>query len=101
MTLEEEVGRGQEARRILESKMFKEAHDKVQQDILDSFGKTDPKDVEAMRVERIRLKCLADIVRQLAEVMNTGKLAAAQIERDRTLFEKAKERVNRGLRRVF
>jgi hypothetical protein len=101
MNLDEEVARGVKARQILESDMFKEAHEKVQQDILDTFAKTDPKDLPAMQVERLRLKCLADIVRQLGEVMTSGKLAEVQIERERSAFERVKERAKQGLRRVF
>lgn len=101
MTLDEEVGRGARAKAIIESAMFKEAVDKVQQDVFDKFASTDPTNVDELKVQRIRLKCLADIVRNLGEVMKTGQLAEVQIERERTLMEKAKERLSRGLRRVF
>lgn len=101
MTLEEESGRGSSARAILESPLFKEAVEKVQQDIYDKFAQTDPANVDELRIQRIRQKCLADIVRQLGEVMTSGKLAEVQIERSRTLMERTKERLSRGLRRVF
>lgn len=101
MTPEEEVSRGSRAKRILEDGIFKEAVSKVQQDVFDTFAKTDPTNAEELKVQRLRLKCLADIVRNLSEVMSTGRLAEIQIDRDRTLIEKIKERAAKGLRRVF
>lgn len=81
--------------------MFKEAVEKVQQDVFDKFAEIDPADAEGMRIQRLRLKCLADICRQLGDVMKTGKLAEMQVERDRTLMERIKKRAAEGLRRVF
>lgn len=99
--MEADIARGQQARRILEDDLFKDAVAKVQQSVFDDFANTDPLEVEALRVQRIRLKCLADVVRELAAVMNTGKVAAAEVQRQQTLIDRAKERMKRGIRGVF
>jgi hypothetical protein len=101
MTLEEESGRGAHARKILEDDLFKEAVAKVQQDVFDTFAKTDPKDDGELKIQRLRLKCLADVVRNLGDVMNTGKLAEKQIEEEVSLAQRVVERAKAGLRRVF
>lgn len=101
MDIDQEIARGSQARQILESKLFKEAVEKVQQGVFDKFASLDPSDKDGMQVQRLRLNALADILRNLAEVMNTGKLAQAKLEQERTLMQKAKDRMAQGLRRVF
>jgi hypothetical protein len=99
--IEQEIARGIEAKKILESPRFREAHEKVQQDIFDKFASTDPNDKDGMQVQRLRLNVLADILRNLAEVMNSGRLAEAKLEHERSLMQQAKDRLSKGLRRVF
>lgn len=101
MSLEIEVSRGTQARAILENELFKEAVDKTQQDIFDKFASLEPTDKEGMVIQRLRLKTLADITRNLQDVMNTGVLAEEQIEHEQTIAQKMKERLQRGIRAVF
>ncbi len=101
MSLETEVSRGMQAREVLENDLFKEAVEKTQQDIFDKFAATDPTDKEGMVIQRLRLKCLADITRNLQDVMNTGVLAEQQINHELTMAQKLKERVSRGIRAVW
>ena len=101
MSLDLEVGRGARAKAILESDLYREAVAKVQADIFDCFAKTDPANLEELRIQRIRLKCLADINRELATVMNTGKLAEAEIKQKQGLAQRMKERAAKGIRAVF
>jgi hypothetical protein len=101
VSLETDIARGQQARRILEDDLFKEAVAKVQQSVFDDFAQTDPLEVEALRVQRIRLKCLAEVVRELGAVMNTGKVAQAEVKQQQTLLDRARDRMKRGIRGVF
>lgn len=101
LTLTEESARGAQARAILEHDLFKEAVEKTQQDIFDKFASLDPADTEGMKIQRLRLKCLADVTRQLQTVMETGRLADEQMKHEQTLMERAAERVRRGIRGVF
>lgn len=101
MSLEREVSRGTQARSILENELFKEAVEKVQQDIFDKFSSIDPTDKEGMVIQRLRLNSLAEITRNLKEVMETGLLAEKQIEHEVTMAQKLKERVSKGIRSIF
>lgn len=99
--LEVESSRGVRARAILESDLFQEAVNKVQEDIFEKFSSLDPSDTEGLRVQRIRLKGLADVTRQLQTVMETGRLADEQIAHEKNMLEKAADRLRRGIRAVF
>jgi predicted ribosome quality control (RQC) complex YloA/Tae2 family protein len=101
LTLTEESARGAQARAILEHDLFKEAVETTQQDIFDKFASLDPSDKDGMQVQRLRLKSLADITRQLQTVMETGRLADEQIKHELGMMERAAERVRRGIRSVF
>lgn len=99
--LETEVSRGTQARAILENDLFKEAVEKVQQDIFDKFASIDPSDKEGMVIQRLRLNALAEITRNLKDVLDTGILAEKQIEHEQTLAQRMKERVSKGIRSIF
>lgn len=101
MDLQQEVSRGTQAKHILEHELFQEAVNKVQADIFDKFASLDPVNKEGMVIERLRLKCLADITRNLQDVMNTGVLAEAEIKRQQTMADKAFERIKKGIRAVI
>ena len=101
MSLEIEVSRGTQARAILENELFKEAVEKTQQDIFDKFSSIDPLDKEGMVIQRLRLNCLAEITRNLKDVMETGLLAEKQIEHEQTLAQKVKERLQKGIRSIY
>jgi hypothetical protein len=101
MTLEQEIERGHEARRILESTLYREAVDKVQGKIFDDFASSDPSNPVELQMCRLRLKCLAEITRELKMVMETGLLAGKQIEQERTIAQRMKESMRGVVRRVF
>lgn len=101
MTLDQEVSRGVQARQILEDQLFQESVKVVQDDIFEKFSSADPSNLEELRIQRLRLKCLADITRQIQTVMETGYLAEQEIERQKTLTERSIERVRKGIRAVF
>lgn len=82
MTLEEKAARGVKARALLEDELLREAIGAVQQNVFDQFAATDPADTGTMQRLRIKLQVIADIVRQLTEVMNTGKIAKHEIEQE-------------------
>lgn len=100
VSLEDEVARSVDARHVLNNYLFKEAVDKVQADIFDRFASSDPAAVMELQIQRLRLKALSDIVRQLQTVMETGELAKVEIERQRTVAARMVERMKRGIRGV-
>lgn len=101
MNSEREIARGQKAKGILEDPMYREAVETVQKGIFDDFAAVDPSKPDDLLICRLRLKCLADVTRQLASVMNTGRLAEAQVEQERSFAERAAERLRAGIRGVF
>lgn len=101
MNSAEEITRGTKAKAILDDALFKESVEMVQQSILDEFASTAPENTDGLRMTRLKLNALAEMVRQLASVMETGKLAEAQQEHERTLAQRAKDRMKAGLRGAF
>ena len=98
--LESEVARGIDARHIIEHYLFKEAVETIQSDIYDKFCSTDPTDLEGLRIQRLRQKCLAELTRSIHTVMETGKMAEEQIIRERTFAQRAVDRLKQGIRSV-
>lgn len=101
MDLEADASRGANAKRILDDPLFKGAVERVQKDIYDRFCALEPSDLEGLRIQRLRQNALADVVRGLTSVMQTGRLAQEEINRKQTLVQKATERMARGIRAVF
>lgn len=86
---------GSEARYILEHKQFRDAFTAVRQSIISQMQDVKPRDTD-MHSELIRrLQTLDAVERALRKVIATGDLAKAEIERERTLAEHARERLNR------
>lgn len=95
-----DIERGIQAKALIESPLFQEAIQKVQQGIFDDFAAVDPSDTDGMRIHRLRLKCLAEITRQLQTVAYTGQLA---IEEQQSRIKQEtwlKQRMERGIRAV-
>lgn len=92
MTLEEKAARGTKAQALLEDELFRDAIGKVQQHVFDQFAETDPADTGTLTRLRIKLQCIAEVVREMREVANTGKIAKHEIERE-SLAMKAKRRL--------
>lgn len=101
MSLERDASIGSQAKGILDAQVFQDAVNKVQQGVFDAFAAVDPKDLPGLQEQRIKLKCLADIVRELTTVMNTGKLAQAEIDHDKSLAKRVADPVIRMVRSVF
>lgn len=82
MDLREEAYRGEKAKAILESEVFKDSMTKLQQSIFDRFAETAPSDTQGLLECRLMLKLHADFVRELVSVLNSGKLASFQLRKD-------------------
>jgi hypothetical protein len=100
LPLETEVSRGIDARHIIEHYLFKEAVEVIQADIYDKFCSVEPTDPDGLVYQRIRQKCFAEFVRHFQTVMETGKLAEEQIIREKTLAQRAVDRLKKGIRSV-
>jgi hypothetical protein len=101
MELEKDASHGAEAEAILNSPIFKSSLETVQQAIFDDFAKVDPKDTEELVILRLKLRCLADVMRDLTAVMRTGQLARAQLEQQKTITERVTDKARQMVRAVF
>lgn len=93
-TLARDVERGRRASILIEDPIFREAVTITQQKVFDDFSKTDPANVQELQKLRLKLQCHADMLREIHEVIRTGKIADHQLQESRSLFE----RMKRGIR---
>ena len=92
MTPDEEIIRGNQARTILQDKMYAEAWTTVEQRLVSLLKQVD---MDPARERRVldALKGLHAARGYLETVMQSGKMAAQQIERDKTFTERMKDRI--------
>lgn len=83
----EEVKRGEQAAVVLENKAYIEAKDAVKQNIINAMSASGLGDEKTHNRLVIALQLLAQIDKQLTDVMNTGKMAKIQTESKLRLFK--------------
>lgn len=76
MTEEEEIRRGHEAKRLLESPLFKSAFDTVEAGIVDAMRRVPMGDANGQQTLILSLQVLSKVRGYIAEVAQTGQLAA-------------------------
>lgn len=81
MTPEEELGRAEEARFILENQLFKEAVTEVRQALIEGIERSAFADEKLREKLSQQLVALSAIVNKLKTHLETGKLAAETIKR--------------------
>ena len=76
--------RGEEARRILENPIYKEAYAVLEQRIVAELAQ---QDIEALQAERLRmlLVALRKVRVHMEQVLVTGTIVAQELERKRTM----------------
>ena len=92
MTPDEETLRGNQARTLLQDKLYIEAWDTVEQRLMSLLRRVDI-DPDKERRVLYALKGLAQARGYVENVMASGKMAAAQIERDRTFTERMRDKI--------
>ena len=79
MGTREESNEGQEAKRILESEVFKNAMQTLADGYHNDWMNSDMNDVEKRETTFVKLRMLAEFVNELQTVLETGQLADEQI----------------------
>jgi hypothetical protein len=74
----QEIRRGDDARQILESPLYKEAIQKVREGLINAMQQSPLGDEKTHNRLVIGLQFLAQVERQLTDVMMTGKMAQIQ-----------------------
>ena len=87
MTVDQEIRRGEEAARLVEAPLLKEAFDKIEAGIIDAMKRVPMGDTKTQHELVLSLQLFGRIKGHMAEVMETGKLARIQKE---TMAQKAK-----------
>jgi hypothetical protein len=77
----EEVKRGEQASQILDNPIYKDAIERVRENIVNSMTNSAIGDEKTHNRLVIALQLLNQINKQLTDVMQTGKLAAIQTDR--------------------
>ena len=91
MSIELEAKRGHEAAQLLENPLLREAFDTQRERIQREWEDSPARDTEGRERLWLMLKLLGAVEGHLKTVMETGKLATLEIERKKTLLERAKE----------
>lgn len=92
MTPDEEIRRGRHARNILDDEVYREAYEAVRDRIVSQLSLAETVGDKRERLNSL-LIALATVQRYLEQVMQTGKMAAEQIERDRKFSERVMDRI--------
>jgi len=81
-----EIKRGERAAEVLSNELYKEAIEKVRNGIVSSMATSPLGDSETHNRLVIALQLLAQIEKQLTDVMTTGKMAALSTSDKRGIF---------------
>ena len=81
-----EIKRGERASEVLNNELYKEAVEKVREGIIRSMSSSALGDSETHNRLVIALQLLAQIEKQLTDVMTTGKMAAMSTSDKRGIF---------------
>lgn len=81
-----EIKRGERASEVLSNELYKESVEKVREGIIRSMAQSPLGDSETHNRLVIALQLLAQIEKQLTDVMTTGKMAAMSTSDKRGIF---------------
>ena len=100
MNLHADLEKGSRAEALVRSEVYQEAFKGVRQAILETWANSPIRDTEGQHELRVMLKLLDDLNGHLVSMVNTGKLASAQIEHENKAKAYAKK-VLEGVSSVF
>lgn len=89
MSTDKEVERGLIAQSLLENPIYVESVQAVRDAIITQWENSPIRDKEGQHELKLMLKLLGDLQHNIKTVMDTGKLAKVQIEREKNGFLKA------------
>jgi hypothetical protein len=92
MTPEDEIKRGHNARRLLDDAIYKEAHEVIRERIVSQLSLAETTGEKRERLNNL-LIALSSVHKYMEQVAVGGKMAAEQIERDKTFAERVGERL--------
>ena len=90
MNPHEQVAKGTRAEQLLGSDVYRDGVKGVRQAIFDTWASSPIRDHEGQHELRLMMKLLDDLEGHIVAMVNTGKLAKAQIEQENKLKEFAR-----------
>ena len=81
MGVNQEVTDGQEAKRIIESDVYKNAMQKLADGYQSQWMNSKPNDVQERERAYVKLQILADFINEVRTVMETGQMAEHEIKK--------------------
>jgi hypothetical protein len=81
VTPEQEARRGDQAKRILEDEIYREAYDTIRKEIFDQWQSSPARDAEGREKLWLTLKILDRVNTHFVSVMESGKLARSRLDR--------------------
>lgn len=90
MTIEQDERRGEDARQVLDSPVYKEAYAQIEANIVNKLALQGTGNDEANDLRRL-LIALRRVRGYMEQVATTGTMAAMELERKRTLRERAQD----------
>lgn len=90
MTDEERLHRGSRAREILENEEFSRAFDAIEEELTNAWKTSPQRDEEGRERLFLALTMLSKVKSSLTTTMETGKLALAELQHQKSMAEKAK-----------
>lgn len=89
-TLDEEIRRGEQAKRLLEEPLLVEAFTYIEQELIEAWKNSPQRDTEGREKLHLSLCLLLKLKAQIQEVMETGEIAKKQ-----SAIQTAKEKVSK------
>ena len=90
MTDEERLHRGTRAREVLENEEFQRAFDAIEEELTQAWKTSPQRDGDGRERLFLALTMLSKVKASLAQTMETGQLALAELQHQKSMAEKAK-----------
>lgn len=84
MSLDNDLERAQQAKQLLDNPVYQEAIENVRNAIVSAWSNAPIRDVEGQHELKLMLKLLTDLENNITRVVNDGKIAQIEIERQKT-----------------
>lgn len=91
MKIDIDLARGARAKEILENELYIEAFQTIKDEVLEAWQQSPSRDLEGREKLYLMLGMLNKVQSTLQTVMETGKIAQAQLAHNQTILDRAKE----------
>lgn len=90
-TLEERLYQGNRAREVLENEAYINAHEAIEKDVIEQWTSSPARDAEGRERLWTYLQMLRKLKAQIQQTLETGQLAAVELQHKQTLSDRARQ----------